>query len=364
MPGNKLLTIDVRKIHDSGVGTYIQNLIPLIIERLPEYRFTLLGPRDAIAPHFKYADCLTIIDYRTKPYSIREQIDILPLIPKDTDLLWVPFINIPLLYCGKLLVTVHDVNFLTMPQFLSFPQRIYAKIVFATIRHKAVHVLCVSEFSKYEFMRLVPGTKDNVSAILNGTAPQWFEPPHNADNPHTDPFFLFVGNVKPHKNLVRLLQAFEKIADKIPHNLVIVGKKEGFIIGDNQALAYPSSLSERIVFTGYIHDDILRQYYAHATALAFPSLYEGFGLPALEAMACSCPVLTSNITALPEVCGDAALYCDPYSVEDIGQQLLRLATDTGLRNDLIARGRQHAAALTFEDCADKTVNVIQNLLQN
>ena len=357
------ITIDVRKLHDSGVGTYIQNIIPNIIAQLPDQNFTLLGHQAELTPYFNGHNNLTLIDYHTRPYSLREQIDILPLIPSDTDLLWVPFINIPVIYRGKLLVTVYDVNFLALPQFLSFTQRIYAKLIFAAIRRKADHVLCISEFSKREFMRLVPGKSDNVSAILLGTPPQWFEPIQTLACPQPQPFFLFVGNVKPHKNLVRLLQAFAQIADQIPHNLVIVGKKEGFIIGDNQALAYPSSLEERILFTGYIDDVQLRQYYAHATALAFPSLYEGFGLPALEAMACHCPVLTSNITALPEVCGDAALYCDPYAVEDIAQKLVQLASDEGLRQVLITKGNEQAAALTFDTCADQTTRVIRQLLQ-
>jgi glycosyltransferase involved in cell wall biosynthesis len=356
------ITIDMRKILDSGVGTYIQNLIPRVIARLPEHHFILLGPHNDLIQHFGGYSHVTMLDYHTRPYSLREQIDLLPLIPNDTDLLWVPFINIPIFYRGKLLVTVYDVNFLALPHFLNWSQRLYAKAIFNAIRYKAEHVFCISEFSKQEFLRLVPGQRDNVSAILLGTAPQWFKPLHNLENPQSQPFFLFVGNVKPHKNLIRLLQAFEKIANQIPHNLVIVGKKEGFIVSDKAALAYPSALKERILFTGYIDDDQLRQYYAHATALAFPSLYEGFGLPALEAMACGCPVLTSNITALPEVCGDAALYCDPYSVDDIAQQLLRLATDEGLRQELMVKGKTRAAHMTFETCANETVKMIRNLL--
>lgn len=356
------IVIDVRKIHDSGVGTYIQNLIPKVIDQLTEHHFILLGRAEDIIDKFAERNHVTIIDYRSSPYSLREQLDTLSVVPKDNDLLWVPFINIPLLYRGKLLVTVYDVNFLALPQFLNLPQRLYAQTIFRAIRRKANHILCISEFSKREFLRLIPGKEENVSAILLGTAPQWFESIETMESPQSKPYFLFVGNVKPHKNIVRLLQAYEKIASQIPHNLVIVGKKEGFIISDTQALAYPSGLEERILFTGYINDETLRQYYTHATALAFPSLYEGFGLPALEAMACNCPVLTSNVTALPEVCGDAALYCDPYSVEDIAQQLLRLAKDEELRRSLIAKGKKRAASLTFDACAEQTAKVIQNLL--
>jgi len=356
------ITIDVRKIHDSGVGTYITNLVPLVIQAMPAAHFYLLGRVDDLKQQpWTQAANITLVDMQSRPYSVREQAELLRKIPIDTDLLWVPFINIPLLYRGKMLVTVCDVAFLALPQFLSLSQRLYARLMFTAIRHKADQILCISDFTKHEFMRLVPGQKSNITTTLLGTPPQWFhvQPIHR---PHPKPYFLFVGNVKPHKNLGRLIGAFRQIADRIPHDLVIVGRKEGFIISDQAVLDSQAALGDRVVFTGYIEEATLQQYFAHAAALVFPSLYEGFGIPALEAMACGCPTIVSNSTSLPEVCGDAVLYCDPYSVQDIARQMLRLATDEILRAELIAKGKHRAYELTYEQCALKTIDIVKRCI--
>ena len=358
------LTIDIRKLRDSGVGTYLTNLVPLVINAMPQVAFTLIGNTDdlALLP-WTHGKNIRLVDYRRRPYSPIEQLEFPERVRFDTDLLWVPFINIPLFYHGRLLVTVYDLNFLALPQLLSRSQRLYARLMFSAIRRKAAHVLSISQFTKDEFLRYVPGRHDNVTVTLLGTPPQWQTASSAGQHaPHPRPFFLFLGNVKPHKNLARLIQAFKQIAGQVPHDLLIVGKKEGFIIADRSVEAAAAELGERIVFTGYLDDETLKSYFAQATALVFPSLYEGFGLPPLEAMACGCPTLVSNGSSLPEVCADASLYCDPYSVDDIAAKMLEIAHDTNLRNTLIARGKQRVAQLTWESCAEKTVAVINNLL--
>lgn len=356
------ITIDVRKLHDSGVGTYITNLVPLIIAAMPEHQFNLLGQvEDLKQQAWTHAANIALVEVQSRPYSIAEQTELLRKIPADTDLLWVPFINIPLFYRGKLLVTVCDVAFLALPQFLNLSQRLYARLMFTAIRRKAAHILCISDFTKREFMRMVPGRQDNVTTTLLGTPPQWFTV-QKTQNPHPKPYFLFVGNVKPHKNLGRLITAFRQIADKVPHDLVIVGKKEGFIISDQAVLTNQAELGDRVVFTGYLQEEQLHQYFAHATAFVFPSLYEGFGIPPLEAMACGCPTIVANGSSLPEVCGDATLYCEPTLVEDIAAKLVAMATNEELRQNLIEKGHARARQLTFERCAATTLQVLQHLL--
>lgn len=358
------LSIDVRKFYDSGVGTYLNNLLPTVIDDLVNFHIVLIGDSHKLkAFAWSKSRHIQIVDYRRRPYSPQEQIELLRIIPKDTTLLWVPFINVPALYPGKLLATVYDMNFLALPQFLSASQRLYAKAMFGTIRRKAAHVLCISEYTRKEYLRFFPGHEDKTTVTLLGTPPRWLNAQPTLPNPSERPYFLFVGNVKPHKNLVRLVQAFRKIMTELPHDLVIVGKRDGFIIADDDVSKELVDLGDRVHFTGYIGDDQLGAYYAHATALVYPSLYEGFGFPPLEAMACGCPVIASNVTSIPESCGDAARYCDPYSMEDIAAQMKTLASDTRLREDMIERGRRHAAAMTWDDCANKTINVIRNLLQ-
>ena len=360
------LTIDLRKIRDSGVGTYLTNLIPHVLAALPHFNVSLLGHADDLATFaWTRSSNIRLIDYRRRPYSPVEQVELLRYIPKHTDLLWVPFINIPLLYSGKLLVTIYDLNFLALPQLLSATQRLYARVMFSAIRRKANQILSISQFTKDEFQRFVPSPRDQVTVTLLGTPPQWLASSSQAatpPDPHPRPFFLFLGNVKPHKNLARLIQAFKQISHQLPHDLIIVGKKEGFIIADQAVEVASRELGDRIAFTGFLSDDALKAYFKQATALVFPSLYEGFGLPPLEAMACSCPTLVSNGSSLPEVCADASLYCDPYSVDDIAAKMIEIASHANLREMLISKGRQRAAALTWESCAQKTIAVIESMV--
>lgn len=358
------LTIDLRKLRDSGVGTYINTLLPSVLADLSGVQVVLIGQTNDLCTYsWACTSNVSIIDYRRRPYSPQEQFELLRSIPKDTTLLWTPFINVPALYRGKLLVTVYDMNFLALPQFLSSSQRLYAKFMFGAIRRKAAHVLCISEYTRKEYLRFYPGHEDKTTVTLLGTPPLWLQPQPPAPSPRSRPYFLFVGNIKPHKNLVRLARAFRSLNAALPHDLVIVGKREGFIISDNEVGKELEDLGDRVHFTGYIDDKQLGAHYAHATALIYPSLYEGFGFPPLEAMASGCPVLASNVTSIPESCGEAALYCDPYSVEDIAVKMRQIATDSALRQSLIERGRRHAEAMTWDDCANKTITVIRNLLQ-
>jgi glycosyltransferase involved in cell wall biosynthesis len=162
---------------------------------------------------------------------------------------------------------------------------------------------------------------------------------------------------------VGLIRAFVSVADKIPHDLVVVGKKEGFITNEDRADAEAGFLRDRVRFTGYIDDKSLRQYFTHADVLVFPSLYEGFGLPPLEAMAAGCPVIVSDIPSLAEVCGDAALYCDPRNPAHIADTIKRLIDNPPLQEELRERGQSRARQFTYEKCAQETVAVIEGVLE-
>jgi len=357
------IVIDLRMINASGIGTYIQNLIPVIIEKFSNIEFVLLGYVEEMRKYSLVGrGNVTTIDLQAPIYSVVEQIALFNVIPKDTTLFWSPHYNIPLLYRGKLLATVHDVFHLAMPQFVGgIHKRLYAKGMFTALRYKADAVLCVSHFTAAEFGKLVGNNDEESCVIYNGVGESWFKIKKN-NNPRNRPYLLYVGNVKPHKNLISLLRAFTSLLSKIPHEIVIVGKKEGFITGDDKITDVADSLNERVLFTGYVDDELLRQYFIHADALVFPSLYEGFGLPPLEAMACGCPVIVSNRASLPEVCGDAALYCDPFNPEDIAQKIKLIIEDENLRETLRQKGLERAKQFTWEKCARETIAVIKKVL--
>jgi glycosyltransferase involved in cell wall biosynthesis len=354
------LTIDLRMLYASGIGTYIRNLVPRIMHALPGTHFTLLGrPEELDQLDWTRRKNTNIVECRSRIYSLGEQLELVQRIPRDTDLFWSPHYPIPIFFRGKLLVTVHDVFHLAWPGRLH--RRLYAELMFWAVRNKASAILADSHFSRLELSRLTGKGRQEINTVHLGVDASWFDVGKKT-RPYLAPYLLFVGNVKPHKNLTGLIRAFGLIAQAVHQDLVIVGKREGFISGDTEVAREARRLGERIQFTGHVADDELFQYVAHADALVLPSLYEGFGLPPLEAMACSCPVIVSNAASLPEVCGDAALYCDPNDPSDIADKIQQLMRDPKLRDELRAKGLEQARKFSWDKCARETLDVIKHVL--
>lgn len=345
-------------LHASGIGTYLRQLLPRIIDQRPDDQFRLLGARRSLAEQgWTRNPRVEIANSEAPIYSVREQVEIVAKSPRGKALFWSPHYNIPLLHRGPLVATVHDVLHLARPEFVSGKhRRLYARAMFAALKAKADAVLCDSRFTADELMRLVGIQARRIHVVHLGVDPFWGTAPAEA-SPKV-PYLLFVGNLKPHKNLSGALDAFAALCGHIPHSLVVLGKREGFLTGDGAAQRRALQLGERVRFTGQVSDAELRQYYAHADALLLPSFYEGFGLPPLEAMAAGCPVIVSRTASLPEVCGEAALYCDPYRPADIAAQVRRLLADAVLRQELKDAGRERARQFRWDRCAQETGQVI------
>jgi glycosyltransferase involved in cell wall biosynthesis len=302
-------------IDASGIGTAIKGWLGLLLPEHTEWRFVLLGDVEVLSK-FAWADLphVTLRGFAAPIYSLREQWEWFKLRGAGFDLLWVPHFNIPYFWPGRLMVTVHDVIFLAMPELFSRLKIIYARLFLSRIRDRANGVIFVSRFTSDEFTRLVGSPLGRAEVIHNVIDPSWFAPAPRSDVPARfadKPYIACVGNVKPHKNLRRLILAYGQIADQIPHRLLIIGRKDGFLTGDNEVEGLAASLTDRIVFTGFVSDAALHAIVAHADLLVHPSLYEGFGYPPLEAMAAGCPVAIADIPPLREMCGDAAVYFNP-----------------------------------------------------
>ena len=360
-----MITIDGRWINTSGIGTYLSNVIPGVLNSFPDYEFHILGDAASLSrlKGIKQVN-FQVIQCSAKMYSIDEQIELIRSIPSQTRLFWATHYNIPLLYRGKMIVTVYDLFHLARPQLVrGFHKRLYAKLMFWALHYRAAAILTISHFSKRELTRLAGEFKQPIFPIHLGVADSWFEIPKKP-RPYLRKYILFVGNVKPHKNLSALVEAFGSISHLIQHDLIIVGKKEGFITGDSAVAEAAIKLGDRVDFTGYVDAEVLHQYFAHAELMVFPSLYEGFGLPPLEAMAAGCPVLCSNSASLPEVCGDAAIYFDPNRASDIAEKLLGLVNDDDLLASLKRKGLEHAKSFSWKSCVFQTCEVIRILLNN
>jgi len=359
-----MITIDLRMINSSGIGTYGRNLVPLVIAALPRHDFTLLARSSELDAYpWATANNISIIDMSSPVYTVSEQFELVRKIPKETVLFWSPHYNIPVLYRRKLLVTIHDAFHLAMPEYTGgLLKRVYAKLMFAAVVKKAKAILCVSRFTAVELTRLTGISAEKLSVILLGANESWYHI-KKLQRPESKPYLLYVGNVKPHKNLSSLVAAFEMIADVIPHDLLIVGKKDDLITADKDVEYRASGLGNRVRFTGLVEEELLQQYFVHADALVFPSLYEGFGLPPLEAMACGCPVIVSNSASLPEVCGDAVIYCNPEDPSDIAEKIRLVVLDeNNLRETMRQNGIEQAKKFTWEKCARETVSVIEKVL--
>ncbi len=353
------LIVDARMINASGIGIYLQNVLRRIITSNKDWTFIVLGKPSELAS-FPWLNTpqISVHPFLAPIYSLQEQWWWLFNRVKG-DVLWVPHYNIPLLYSGKLISTVHDLAHIVLDDYrTSFIKRVYASILFHAVRLRANTIIFVSNFTKKEFTTHIGIPACPTYVIHQGVDTAWrLSAPAQT---HLQPYIVYVGNVKPHKNLRRLLAAFESIQSKIPHKLIIIGKKSGFITGDTTVEHDATKLGNRVEFTGHISDDAMRALVTNADLLVMPSYYEGFGLPVIEAMAASCPVLTSSAASLPEVCGDAAAYFDPLNVEDMAGQLLVLLLDNAARNALREKGTQQALRFDWNKTAELTGQAIKD----
>jgi glycosyltransferase involved in cell wall biosynthesis len=354
------VAIDVRMADAPGIGTYLRNIVPRVVAARPWWRFVLLGKISAIERlGWHELENVSVRQLSAPIYSVREQLALRPSRNERVDCFWSPHYNIPLWGRAPLVVTVHDVIHLARQEYTrNVAKRAYAGLMFETIRRRASAILTVSEFTKGEFLRLVGSPVAPITVAHNGVDERWFRPVDSPSPRPSEPYVVCVASVKPHKNLGALIEAFATLCDRIPHNLLIVGRIDGLRTADRTVFGRARAYGDRVQLTGEVSDPTLRSLIGGAAALVHPSLYEGFGLPPLEAMAAGCPCLVSRTTAMPEVCGDAALYCDPIDPGDIASRLYQLVTDEHLRDDLSARGRSRAATFQWSRTTERTLEAL------
>lgn len=320
----KHLVIDSRMIQHSGIGVYLKNTIPYLNN---VFVITLIGNYHLLQKlGFTVDKGYKVIDANIKIYSLKEQWNLPLLIPK-CDIFWSPHFNIPLLpiKATHKFLTICDAFHWANYDTLSLLQKMYTNTVGYFIkRNWASKTFTISEFSKAEIIKYIGIPKERIEIVYCAVDSQ-FNGNYVRKNIQ-DKYLLFVGNVKPHKNLLNALIAFNSIKDKYPdYKFYIVGKKDGFITGQFDELSkYIEDLAERVYFTGYVDDKDLKNYYSNASLFIFPSKYEGFGLPPLEAMTFNIPVVCSNAASLPEVCGDAVLYFNPNNYVDIADKIMQV----------------------------------------
>lgn len=266
------------------------------------------------------------------------------------DVFWSPGYMPPAVSRVPVVLTVHD---LTHLHYYSTIHRVYYSSVLRPLYRRCARIICGSEFARQEFVNWANPDPARVAVIPHGLAERFQRSQSTANR--TEPYVLYPGNRRAYKNLPRLIQSYARSA--LPQNgirLMLTGEEDA----GTRGLARACGVEDRVVFAGKLDDDELAKIYSGALAVAFISLYEGFGLPIIEAMGCGVPVLCADTTSLPEVAGGAALLVDPLAVADIARGLERVTMDEVERQRLIAAGRQRAAFFDWNRSADMTWRVI------
>src|SRR4051794_12943799 len=281
-----------------------------------------------------------------------------------------PHYTLPPLTRCRSVVTIHDCIHLMFPQYL--PNRLalgYARTSLWMAARTASRILTVSEASKRDILHFFDVPPEKIAVIYNGIDERFHRQPPEEEFVRVreryqlqGEFVLYAGNVKPHKNLGRLLDAFHLLRQQgLDHLKLVVIGDEISKYTDLRRTVHRHNLHKHIRFLGYMPDETLAVLYRLATVFVFPSLYEGFGLPPLEAMASGTPVVTSNVSSLPEVVGDAAVLVDPHDVASIEHGIRRVLTDPALATDMRRRGLLRAREFSWERSVRRTLAVYQKV---
>jgi glycosyltransferase involved in cell wall biosynthesis len=350
--------IDARKLHDFGIGTYIRNLLRQLARLDRDSEFVVLCQPDDHEAIASLGGNFRPLPETARNYSIAEQLRVpLALKRERVTLFHAPHYVLPPLVRCRSVVTIHDCIHLMFPQYL--PNRLaltYARTSIRLAAKRATRVLTVSESSKRDILRFVDLPPEKIDVIYNAFDERFGVEPREEDVVRVreryqlhDEFVLYAGNVKPHKNLERLITAFHLVRQRgLDHlKLVLIGDDISRYAALRRAV-HRYQLHQYVRFLGYLPEETLAVMYRLSGVFVFPSLYEGFGLPPLEAMASGTPVVTSNVSSLPEVAGDAAMLVDPYDPGALADAMVRVLTDESLRKDLRRRGLERARQFSWE----------------
>jgi len=361
--------IDMRMLRWPGIGRYTRSLVDELMRIDEDNEYILFLNEDDFDSYTITNENFTKKSLRAKVFSIEEQYQLVFSAWRERlDLFHSPHFAVPLLWRRNLVTTIHDLIPLIYPEDLpSRMSRIYCYIMMKAAARKSRRVIANSYYTRRDIVRYLKIPEAKVKVIYEGVNENY----HPVENERrlrkvkeryktSEKFIFYIGQWKPHKNVLGLMKAFHKLKIKtgIPHKLVIGGRKDPRY-PEIPALARDLELEEDIIFPGYIPEEDLPALYSAAELFVFPSLYEGFGLPVLEAMACGSPVVSSNTSSLPEIAGDAAIFVNPCSVEEIAQAMQEVLKNGRLREKLVQKGLERARLFTWEKTGRETLRVYE-----
>lgn len=378
------IAIDVRRIRDFGIGTYIRNLVRALGNAPGGHEFILIAqPGETAIPKGLPENFRSVV-HRTSDSKRADHMALPWLIRKlKVDLTHIPLNRVPLFLPQPYVVTAHDLSnvlFDASPPWLRSVRR------FRLTRgvSRAAQVIAVSSATRRDLANLTGVPDTRITTIYNAPDPSFYQATLPADSrsagPESQarerrrileryqihyPFLLYVGHIRPQKNIPRLVEGFAVARQELAGHpeydalrLIIIGD-EIHRHPDVRRAVIQSRVEHCVRFLGFVPFDTLRVIYELATAFLFPSLYEGFGLPPLESMASGTPVITSQVSSLPEVVGDAAMIVNPENVFDIARGIRDVLCDAELRTTLVARGQARARSFSWSRAAEQTLGVYE-----
>lgn len=361
-----------------GIGRYTQEIVDHILDIDNTNDYVIFLSKDSF-DNFKITKSnvkKVLADVRW--YTIKEQIVMPRLIKQEgLDLMHFPHFNVPL-YCPvDFIVTIHDLILTKFPTTRAstlspiiywFKNLAYRAVIFSAVR-RAKKIIAVSQYTKEDIINKFGVDKEKVVVTLLGLTETFFQPQKNNQEVLKKynirrPFVLYVGNAYPHKNLELLIRVFSKLSERQKDiQLVMVGKTDYFYKRLKEYAKNYNSDGRKIIFTDFVADEDLSFLYRQALVYVFPSLYEGFGLPPLEAMSQGCPVLSSNESCLPEILGEAADYFNPKDEDEMLGKIEDLMADDIKRERLINKGKVRIQNYSWSQCAKETL-VLYNQAKN
>ncbi len=356
-----------------GFGWYTYEIVSRMVKNHPEHEFFFFFDR-SFDPKFIFANNVTPVVLRPPArhpflFYIWFELSVTRALKKlDIDLFFSPDGYLSLKTDIPQICTIHDLNFEHNPKDLTWMSLKYYRFFFPKFAKKAKHILTVSEYSKQDITKTYNIPADKITPVWNG-ASDIFKPILEEHKKTIQlkyskgkEFFLFVGALSPRKNVKRLVEAFAEFKKQAPENemqLVIVGEELWKNAND---IDINEQVRNQIHFTGHLPIEELANIMASALVFTYVPYFEGFGIPLVEAMKCGTPILSGNLTSLPEVGGDAVAYCNPYDVEDIANQMKLLSNDGAMRKELSSKGLERSQLFSWELSAVKVWNVIEEYL--
>jgi len=346
----------------TGIGRYAKNLVENLIkiDKTNEYFFIHYKKSDQ--GFYKNKNEIVIKRYTWLPKILNDSLAFLFIDKYHLDVIHeVSQINFLFPLKAKTVITVHDIYFLINEKNLI--KKFLLKLLYNYIYKRADKLIADSESTKKDLIKHLGLAKEKIQVIRGAVEPSFKVIQKRKSDRKKSPYILFVGTLEPRKNLERLIKAFYqfKVKTDYKHNLIMVGEK-GWKYQAIFKKVKSLNLNKEVVFTGHVTNNNLILLYNQASLLVFPSLYEGLGLPPLEAMACGCPVITSKISSLPEYCGKAAYYINPYDTKQLTKAIVKVLADKKLKRRMVELGLAQVKKFSWKKTAKKTMLIYNSLL--